>query len=62
MNTTDLMNRYLAEIFKEDRWYDTVKPSLGMIPALSGKGEDIKAAQKSTQNLAAIEVEARRMI
>ena len=55
----DLMNRYLAEIFKEDTDgvdIGQVAASLGMIPALSGKSEDIAAAQKSAQNLAAIEM------
>ena len=55
----DLMNRYLAEIFKEDTGgvdIGQVAASLGMIPALSGKSEDIAAAQKSAQNLAAIEM------
>jgi hypothetical protein len=53
------MNRYLAEIFKEDTDgvdIGQVAASLGMIPALSGKSEDIAAAQKSAQNLAAIEM------
>jgi hypothetical protein len=54
----DLMNRYLAEVFKEDTGVDIGKTAaaLGMIQGIGGSREDIAAAQKSAQNLAAIEM------
>ena len=54
----DLMNRYLAEVFKEDTGVDIGKTAaaLGMIQGIGGSREDIAAAQKSAENLAAIEM------
>ena len=54
----DLMNRYLAEVFKEDTGVDIGKTAaaLGMIQGIGGSREDIAAAQKSAQDLAAIEM------
>jgi hypothetical protein len=55
----DLMNRYLAEVFKEDTGgvdIGKTAAALGMIQGIGGSREDIAAAQKSAQDLAAIEM------
>ena len=47
------MNKYLAELFKEEEGIDIGKTAaaLGMIQGIGGSREDIKAAQESAENL-----------
>lgn len=54
----DLMNKYLAELFKEEEGIDigTTAAALGMIQGIGGSREDIKAAQESAEKLAALQM------
>lgn len=54
----DLMNKYLAELFKEEEGIDigSTAAALGMIQGIGGSREDIKAAQESAEKLAALQM------
>jgi hypothetical protein len=52
------MNKYLAELFKEEEGIDigSTAAALGMIQGIGGSREDIKAAQESAEKLAALQM------